>query len=164
MLTPFRVEPPLASNVTHESDALVLAMLGPVCIAIWRKRPTWQTFELQRKQLASAVAGHPLRAAFLCLVEENTEPPEQALRAASAEMIESHHGQLSAVACVVEGSGFRAAITRTVLSSMMLLARSMPPVRVFDSAFAATPWLSSKLGGMDLSTLAHGVDDLRRHR
>ncbi len=139
-----------------------MGTMGPVCVALWSEKPTPATFEVQRSLLAESVSGRAARSAFLCVVGAQTEPPEQALRDASAQMIASHQGKLTAVACVVEGSGFRAAITRTVLSGMMLLIRSAPPVRVFETTELATPWLSSALGGLRLSSLADAVAQVRR--
>ncbi|HSC88272.1 MAG TPA: hypothetical protein VLC09_13410, partial [Polyangiaceae bacterium] len=102
-------------KVTHRSDALIMGTMGPVCVALWSQKPSPQTFEVQRARLVETVASAP-RTAFLCVVGADTEPPDQAIREASAQMISSHLGKLVAVACVVEGTGFRSAITRTVLS------------------------------------------------
>lgn len=129
-------------------------------MALWSQKPSPQTFEVQRARLVETVASAP-RTAFLCVVGADTEPPDQAIREASAQMISSHLGKLVAVACVVEGTGFRSAITRTVLSGMLLLLRSAPPMRVFDDTASAVPWLSSALGGSKLDLLPGAVTQAR---
>ena len=149
-------------RVMHQSDALVMAALGPVCVAVWRKQPTRASFDVQHALLESAVESNQGHAAFLCVIEDGTDPPEQKLREASAQMISSLKDELVGVACVVEGAGFRAAISRTVLSSIMLLARAMPPVRVFDSTESAAPWLSTRLGGLNMAGLAQSLALVRR--
>jgi hypothetical protein len=103
-------------------------------------------FEVQRRELAAAVARDPGNAAFLCVVEALAEPPDQELRDASAAMLSSHGKRLAACACVIEGTGFRAAITRTVLTGMAIVARNAAPNRFFERVQAASFWLSEHLG------------------
>lgn len=136
---------PLKFDVTAALDGLVVGTVGQVCLAIWRTKPTELLFEAQRMGLAEAVARDPGRVAFLCVVESTADPPDQKVRDASAAMISSHGKNLAAVACVIEGSGFRAAVTRTVLSGIALVARNAAPTRYFESVPAASVWLSERL-------------------
>src|SRR6187551_1020728 len=97
-------------------DGVAISQIGGVCMALWRKKPTASTFEMQRAYLDSAVKKLSGRVVFMCVVEGGTEPPEDDIRKASSTMITSHGEALKAVAIVVEGSGFKAAISRTVIS------------------------------------------------
>jgi hypothetical protein len=133
-------------RVTHNSDGLLMAMVGPVCLAFWQKKPTPERFAIQRSALHAAVAREPGKLAFLCVVSALAEAPEDAERAASAEMIASQGSNLLGVACVIEGVGFRAAITRTVLTGMVLLIRSPAPIKLFDSVRHASPFLARCVG------------------
>ena len=127
-------------------DGLVVGMIGPVCLAIWRTKPTLELFEQQQLELDAAVASNPGKVAFLCVVESTADAPDQEVRDASAAMISSHGKKLAATACVIEGSGFRAAITRTVLSGMALVARNAAPSRFFEHVSVASAWLGDILG------------------
>lgn len=134
--------PPVELNVLHNADGLLMAMVGPVCLALWRSKPTPERFGIQRAHLHAQIARAPGQVAFLCVVEPHAEPPDEAERKASASMITSQGAKLLGVACVIEGSGFRAAITRTVLSGMVMLIRTPSPQKLFDSVRAASPFLA----------------------
>jgi hypothetical protein len=140
-----------------------MGTIGPVCLAIWRTKPSEELFDTQRKSLASAVGRDPGHVAFLCVVESTADAPDQKVRDASAEMITSHGKNLAAVACVIEGSGFRAAVTRTVLSGIALVARNAAPTKYFDSVSAASAWLAERLPLGAPVSLAAEVELGRRH-
>jgi hypothetical protein len=114
-----------------------------VCLALWKGKPTPELFEAQRSGLAVAVAERPGHALFLCVITTTSDPPEENERHASAKMISSHGKDLAACACVIEGTGFRAAVTRTVLSGISLLIRSPAKLRFFESVAKACDWLES---------------------
>jgi hypothetical protein len=50
-----------------------------------------------------------------------------------------------AAAQVVEGTGFRGAAMRSVLSMLQLAVRPPYPMKVFDNVVAAAHWLSTEL-------------------
>ena len=131
-------------QITHRSEGLLMASFGPICISVWDTQPTPVLFEIQRSQLASSVLANPGRQSFLCVVSNSAPPPEQEIRNASAKMITTHGQKLSACACVIEGSGFRSAITRTVLTGIVLLARTPAPVHFFESVASASLWLEKR--------------------
>jgi len=133
-------------QVLHCADQLLMAMVGPVCIALWQTKPTPALFEIQRTHLNAAVANNPGKVSFMCVVEGKAEPPDEAERKASAAMITSLGADLFGVACVVESQGFRAAITRTVLSGVLFLVRSPAPIKLFDNVPVAAHWLSRCAG------------------
>ena len=123
-------------------DGIVVAQIGPVCTALWRKKPTPARFEIQRRCLEEAVKKSPGNTMFMCLVEAGAEPPDDHIRKASSTMITGHGPNLKAVSIVVEGSGFKAAIARTVLSGIVLIIRTPSPIKYFESAASAAAWLS----------------------
>lgn len=154
---------PWRLSVTHVLDGLLVGTIGPVSLAIWRTKPTPALFEIQRRELFAAVARNPGKVAFLCVVEPSAEAPEQEVRDASAAMISSLGSKLAACACVIEGSGFRAAITRTVLTGMALVARDPAPNRFFEHVSVASTWLNERLGRSRDSGLAENVEFARIH-
>ena len=130
--------------ITHRSDELVMASFGVVCVALWNSKPTRVLFEHQRAALATCVIRYPGRALFLCAVSSKSDPPDQELRDASVKMLLAHERRLAGCACVIEGTGFRAAITRTVLTGMTLLARTQAPIAFFDQIAPACTWLEPR--------------------
>ena len=130
-----------------------MAVHGPVCIALWRTKPTRPLFEIQQAHLARAVASDPGKVAFMCVVAPTAEPPDDEVRSASANMITAHGSNLAGTACVIEGSGFRAAITRTVLSGIVFVIRTPSPIRLFESVEQAAPWLGQMFGQLPMLNL-----------
>jgi hypothetical protein len=141
---------------------LHLARFGPVCIALWQAQPTLRLFEMQRLELAGVVRAYPRRAAFLCIIEPSADPPDQEVRSASVEMITAHGDNLAATCCVVEGSGFRAALTRTVLAGIQMLSRTKSPVKFVEDVNAATVWLGDRMPSGQVAGLRPAVADWRR--
>jgi hypothetical protein len=141
-------------DVGHCASGLFVGSVGPVCLALWQTKPTRELVAIQRAHLARAVGKDPRHVAFVCAVAASAHAPDEAERVASSQMINEHGPNLAAVACVIEGTGFRAAITRTVLSGMVFVVRSPSPIRLFDSVAAATPWLAEQLGRAHLADLS----------
>lgn len=129
----------------HSADGLVMAERRGVSIAIWRRKPTRERFNIQKKCLDEVVAKNLGKAAFICVVEPTSEPPDDDIRKASSLMISSHEKNLKCVALVIEGTGFRSAITRTVLSGIVMLIRTPAPIKFFDTPKSACLWLGTLL-------------------
>jgi hypothetical protein len=129
----------------HSASGLVMAERRGVSIAIWRRKPNRQLFDIQKKCLDEVVAKNKGKAAFICIVEPTAEPPDDDIRKASSQMISFHETNLKCVALVIEGTGFRAAITRTVLSGIVMLIRTPAPIKYFDTPKAACMWLGTLL-------------------
>jgi hypothetical protein len=150
------------AQIVHVGDGIVMAQVGHICVALWRKKPTPERFEIQRSNLELAVKRNPGRTAFMCLVEAGTEPPDDDIRKASSAMITSHGPNLKAVACVIEGSGFKAAISRTVLSGIVFLIRSPSPIKYFESAASGGAWLSQYVPIGNMSNFVEQVEVARK--
>jgi hypothetical protein len=153
----------LALQITHRSDDLITASFGHVCVVVWNGKPTRPLFEHQRAALATCVLRYPGRALFLCVVSSKADAPEQDVRDASVKMITGHERKLAGCACVIEGSGFRAAITRTVLTGMTLVARTPAPIVFFDHVVAACRWLEPRAQD-SLVGLAEQLEEARSTR
>ena len=149
-------------EITHAGRGLVMATFGAISVALWQIKPTLSLFEIQREGLAAVVRKHPGRAAFLCIVQTSADPPDQEIRNASTQMITGHGPNLAAVACVIEGSGFRAAITRTVLTGIVFVIRNPQPFRFLETVEAASDWLATRLGSRSVFGLAEQVAKARQ--
>jgi hypothetical protein len=145
----------------HDDDGLLLASFGPVLVASWSSKPTPRTFEHQRSELEAAVRANPGRQLFLCIVAPNAPPPDDAERDGSARMISAHGDKLLGCACVIEGQGFRAAITRTVLTGIVLLIRTPSPVVFFERVKQAELWLQQRAPRVNLGELSTQLE--QRH-
>jgi hypothetical protein len=130
--------------ILHVGDGLAVSRIGLVCVAVWRKDSTVERVKKQGEGLARVVGQAPGRAGFLCVVEENSAPPNEEARRASARMLEEQGDRLRAAAVVIEGSGFRASIVRSVASGIVWLARrqSKTPVSYVATVDAGAKWLA----------------------
>jgi hypothetical protein len=151
----------MRTEIVQVGDGISLANVGPVCVAVWRKKPTIERFELQKACLDSAVKRQPGKVVFLCLVEAGTEPPDDEIRKASSAMITGHGASLKAVSCVIEGSGFKAAISRTVLSGIQLLIRTPSPIKYFESVSSGAVWLGQFVPIGSVGTFVERVEEVR---
>jgi hypothetical protein len=148
-------EKPLGTPpLLHVGDGLVVSRIGFVCVAIWRKDSTVERVKKQSEGLAKVVAQAPGKVGFLCVVEENSAPPNEEARRASARMLEEHGDRLRAVAVVIEGSGFRASIVRSVASGIVWLARRQSKTPV---SYVATVDAGAKCLAKHIALGAHGV-------
>lgn len=150
-------------NVLHRSDALVTAELEKVCVIFWRKQPTRETFNIQKATLDNIVRRHGSGVAVICVVEASTDPPEEELRKASAKMVIDHGNRIACVALVIEGDGFRAAITRTVLSGITFMVRTPAPMKFFVSPKQAASWVASKVRVASTERFIENVEHVRDH-
>jgi hypothetical protein len=149
-------------RVLHRSDALVAAELGSVCILFWRKTPTRATFNAQKSALDNLVARVGAGVAVICVVEPGADPPDEELRKASS--ITDHGNKIKAVALVIEGNGFRAAITRTVLSGITFMIRTPVPIKFFVTPKQAAAWVSTRVPVAGASDrFADQVENVRSH-
>src|SRR5690349_9667377 len=98
--------------LSHASRELLVGRCDQVCVAVWNAKPTRTLFDIQSAALAVEVKKHPGTQLFLCVISAQADPPGQDVRDASAKMITRHGTNLAGCACVIEGQGFRAAITR----------------------------------------------------
>src|SRR6478735_289253 len=133
-------------EIRHSDPGLHVAVYGSVCIALWLSKPTRQLFEIQRRELEATVKKHPGQATFMCIIEPSADPPDQDVRNSSTEMIMSHGDKLAATCCVIEGSGFRAALTRTVLTSIAFMAKGKTTIRFVEHVQTASDWFGSRIG------------------
>jgi hypothetical protein len=151
-----------ATRIVRSADGIAVGEFANVCIVIWRDAVIRSRFDLQLAGLEEVVTRHPEGSAFMCVVEPTAAPPDESLRKASVEMIRTHESSLRCIACVVEGSGFRNAITRSVLSAMALLWRSRAvPMSIFDTPTGAAKWVGPRLQLPDAGALAGAVETVR---
>ena len=153
---------PAALQVSTASDGIAVGQLGPVCIVIWRGEVTHARFQKQRMGLTSTVEESGGNGGFLCVIEPTAGAPDSDLRKASADLINGLGDRLKCVACVVEGTGFKAAVGRSVLAGMsMLSGRRKTPFEVTAEVDKAEEWMRRQITIPPVS-LTRATEELRR--
>lgn len=154
--------PPTALRVISVEDGVAVGEIDRVCAVVWRGAVTRPRFELQRRGLAEVARRHREGIGFACVIEPGAPPPDHELRRASAAMIREHEASLRGIACVVEGSGFGAAIARSALAAIgLILGPRDAPLTVVPTVDAATRWLVPRVRLEDAGALAGAVEALR---
>jgi hypothetical protein len=149
------------TQVIYRSNALVTAELGKVCLIYWRRQPNAATFSIQKQSLDSVVRKHGSGVGVICVVEEQCDPPEEEIRKASSRMIIDHGERIVCVGCVIEGSGFRAAITRAALSGITFMIRTPAPIKFFITPHLAAKWVASQMPVGQPEEFVQNVERLR---
>lgn len=149
-------------RVIRAADGIGVGELDNVCLVVWRLEVTRPRFEAQRAALAEIAGKNDSGAGFFCVIEPTAGPPDDELRRASAKMISTHQSRLRAIACVVEGTGFRNAVSRSALSGIaLLIGRRSMPFSVFGTVDDASAWMAPKVGSLRPTSLSSRVEHLR---
>lgn len=130
------------AHVRHLGPGLVVGELGPVCVAIWRDEVDAERFEKQADAVADLTRRFAGKSAFICIVEPTCAPPDEVLRKRSIKLINDHDHALACVAGVIEGTGFRAAITRSVFAGIARFFRNRAPHGFFGDVPKTAAWVA----------------------
>jgi hypothetical protein len=150
------------TRILSTSNGIGIAAIGNVCAVIWREGVIESRFEKQRAALAEVVDRYPGKAGFMCIIEPTAHPPDEKLRKASTDMVASHGDRLKCVAGVIEGNGFRAAVTRSALSTITLfITNRKAPISYFSNTTAAVRWMT---GYMLINSSVHLIAEVERLR
>jgi hypothetical protein len=136
--------------------------VGSVCVAVWRKDSTRTRFALQKAGLDAVVQKCPAGVGFFCVVEPTSGPPNEDVRKASSKLFESHGRNIRAIAMIIEGTGFRSALVRSVASGIvMLMGSRTTPISYFATIEAGTKWMQQHLDMGSIATFKNSVEQIR---
>lgn len=160
--------PGSAARVLVLEHDFCLATWGPVFICVWRHETTMDGVHALTQRFADFSHGAAHGAGLLTIVEANAPVPEGHVRDSLAGFMKKGAGTIRSSAVVHEGSGFRAAAVRGVVTGLTLLARQPFPHRVFATADEGCRWLASSLretapgAPIDAEQLVDVVRELRQ--
>lgn len=113
--------------LTYSSEAP-----NPAYLKAWT-----QTVELVAQQF-------PKGLLVMTLVDRRTRAPDDSSKAHIRNTLVRYGNRINAFAYVIEGEGFGAAALRSAISLISLAARYPFPIKTFESATDAAPWLLSR--------------------
>ncbi len=122
-----------------------MAVWESLFICIWRNETTMAGARISREGIRALAESRPKGIALLNVVEPNAPAPPSEVRAALARIMVDFGHALKGSAVVHEGSGFRAAAVRGVVTGLTLLARPPFPHKVFATVEEASDWLAVSL-------------------
>ena len=151
--------------IRHMDEEHCLAWFGNIQIILSREPPSGAFMRKIVEGLADLSSNVRTGTGALLVIRSDVQPPtEEARDYIKTELARS---SMRAAAQVVEGTGFRGAAMRAVLTTLQMLARPPYPMKVFDRAEPASHWLVDELrravGDAPMgSDLAREVNTLRQ--
>jgi hypothetical protein len=140
-------------------DGFCAAALGPLAIAIFDRATTAQDADSVARLLGQVARAHP-KLAVLSIVGSDCTVPDANVRNRLTSEVKNIQKQLIASATVIEGSGFRAAAVRGVVTGMTLLLRASYPAKTFATVREAVEFLAG-IGPLAAEDITSAVDQLR---
>ena len=93
--------------------------------------------------IGAAARRAPGEIAVVIVVEPSSPVPGDDVRAAFGDLIRADHA-IRATVIVAEGSGFRSSLVRSVVTSLLLLARQTAPMKVTSTVPEAAKWAAAQ--------------------
>ncbi|HET9953731.1 MAG TPA: hypothetical protein VFQ61_04490 [Polyangiaceae bacterium] len=119
------------------SPDYALATWQQVFAVIWRRETTLEGAGHLRSACTAFAQHHPKGIGLLTIVESGAPLPVSAVRKEIAAFLGDASSFIKCSAVIFEGSGFRAASVRSVVTGLTLLARQAYPHKVCDLDEAA---------------------------
>ncbi len=131
-----------------------------VVVAIYKHETTVAGVASVKRVYNTCVAAHPGGVFLITIVEQGAPMPPSEVRDLLANFLEGGTGKTLMSAVVHEGSGFRAAAVRSVVTGLAMLARLSYPHQVFGSVEVAARWFASA-SGLNADELAEAIAEAR---
>jgi hypothetical protein len=114
--------------------------------------------EWTRSAFERVIRSQPSRKiVFLTLVEPGCEIASSEVRRDMAELLETYAGQLACAAIVLEDSGFRMTILRSIITAIDLASRTRFPNSVFSKVDSALTWIVNQSRTANSTTNHRGL-------
>ena len=127
----------------YHDEAHAIAWVGNVQIILSREAPTsavMRTLIRELEELSKDCGGG---TGALLVIDSDCKPPSEEARAYIRE--ELAKSSMAAAAQVVQGTGFRGAAMRAVLSVLQLASRTRYPMMIFSGVEEGAQWLCDEL-------------------
>lgn len=122
----------------------VLGHWGPLFICSWRFKTEMDGADDLAVTCSAFAKEYPDGIGLLTIIEDKAPAPDNDARSRIADFL----GQAEFIAAsgvAFEGSGFRAAAVRSIVSGLTILARQPFPHKVFSSISSTMDWLTPEL-------------------
>lgn len=125
-------------TLVHSEHDFALGFAGPVYCVIWRNETTVEGGEKLHAGY-NAFRKHSQHG-LVTIVEEGAPLPKPEARERIAKFLGDSSDTLVVSAVIFEGSGFRSAAVRGVVTGLTLVARQAYPHRVFGTLDGGAQW------------------------
>ena len=162
----------MTTSVTDTARVVVLkpdhclATWRNFLILIWRNETTEEGVNDFRNTLQRLTTTNRDGLGLLTIIEPNAPPPASKVRDELARVLGQFGKLIKYSAVAFEGSGFRAAMVRGVVTGLTMLARMPYPHKVFPGVDQSAEWLIPNLRNLgwreSVGDLTGAVADLRK--
>jgi hypothetical protein len=130
--------------VIHDSTPDHLVLTWERCVGVvWKKETTIAAVAKVESVFKEQFARYESPLYLMTVIEEGASLPPSEAREAVAIFLRSCAGRMRMSAVVHEGSGFRAAAVRSVVTGLSMLVRLPYPHEIFATVEQAAKWLGS---------------------
>lgn len=153
-----------ALSVVSRTPTHIIATQGDLEIVIWRGSTTLDAVETIRTSLGELTRSYPKGIGVLQVVEVTAPPPDAAARNALSNVLRGAGKAVRGSAIVFEGTGFKMAAVRAIVTGLTMLARPEFPHVVFADLHEASAWVAAYLSGAGSGrdvTIWSAVSELR---
>ena len=153
----------IPKSVRRATLDYALATWGNVFIVIWRRNTTAAAVQDLHLQCKRFGAIHPEGVLLLTIIREGAPAPDGSTRSALASFLKSAD-YIRGSAVIMEGTSFRAAFVRGVVTGLTMLAHQPFPHQVCSMEAAGQLFASAVAGTplpFELESFQRGISELR---
>lgn len=142
------------------------ASCGPILLMVWRRETTRPGVMKARRAILALAERHPGGLGLVMIVESTAEVPSGEVRSALSQALGDFGPLVRRSALIHEGTGFRAAAVRAIVTGISLVARQPYPHQVFDRVELAVTWVVQGLprDAPSAEDLRDAIGALRNHQ
>ena len=157
----------LALEIVGRGPGYLFARHHNVLIAIWTAQGTGPLVDALDRASAPLVRQHPEGFSSIHVVAKGTPLATGEARERLVALMKRYQGQIACIGTVLEGSGFWASATRSLILGMRLLAPQSFEMQTYASIPELAAWLPGPHGkrtgvALDPQELERVVTNLRR--
>jgi hypothetical protein len=148
-------------EIIEQDDQHVTAVWLNMAFAYWHKDTQQAAFRRVCNKLAELAASYNEGVGVCQIVGLLATPPDSATRLEITRLIKDGvDGHLKHYALVHEGTGFKAASIRAVISASQMMARSKTKVAVFSTIADAAVWTAGRQHAIGRNEPARRINEI----
>jgi hypothetical protein len=132
-----------------------------VLICVWRDAPTLAALETVRRAFVAMVEERPAGVGVVGLAQEGMPTMGSVERQMASALFGDLGRRAYYVATVIEGDGFWASTSRSVMTAISIVAHRPCPLRIFRHTAEAAEWQTRFPGGASVSLLCEAIERCR---
>ena len=138
-----------------------LGTVGAIVVAVYEDDVDAAGADAAMKLLLAHADALGRPVGFLDVVAVRTKPPPEDARTVFVDAMRKFGDKCAATAVVSEGTGFFAALVRSVVTGIAFVARPPFPIDTFATVDDAAIWLATRVPGSSAAAIVEAVRALR---